>query len=171
MNTKNSENSDNLFAPVLDRNRLIERVAAERRKGTKIVLANGCFDLFHVGHIRYLAGAKELGDCLIVAINSDVQVKNLKGNNRPFMPEQERAEILSALNFVDFVTIFEEPTVEELIRAIRPDFHAKGTDYTIENVPEREIVIECGGQIAIVGDPKNHSSTEFIKKLADSFHS
>ncbi|MGI8467949.1 MAG: adenylyltransferase/cytidyltransferase family protein [Pyrinomonadaceae bacterium] len=158
--------STNYFAPVLERNRLIARVAIERRKGAKIVLANGCFDLFHVGHIRYLAGAKELGDCLIVALNSGEQVRKLKGENRPFMSETERAEIVSALKFVDYVTIFSEPTVEELIRAIRPDFHAKGTDYTIENVPEREIVIECGGKIAIVGDAKNHSSTELIRLVS-----
>ena len=163
----NSINPTNSFAPILERTRLIARVAVERQKGAKIVLANGCFDLFHVGHIRYLAGAKELGDCLIVGINSDEQVKKLKGENRPFMPEQERAEVLSALRFIDFVTIFDEPTVEELILAIRPDFHAKGTDYTTESVPEREIVIECGGQVAIVGDAKNHSSTEIIGKFSE----
>lgn len=159
------KSSKNNFAPVLDRTRLVARVAIERRENKKIVLANGCFDLFHVGHIRYLAGAKELGDVLIVGINSDEQVKKLKGENRPFMPENERAEIVSALKFVDFVTIFEEPTVEELIRAIRPDFHAKGTDYTTETVPEREIVKEYGGKVAIVGDPKDHSSTELISSV------
>lgn len=156
----------NTFAPILERNRLIAQVAIERRKGARIVLANGCFDLFHVGHIRYLAGAKALGDCLIVGINSDEQVRKIKGENRPFMPEAERAEIVSALKFVDFVTIFDEPTVEELIRAIRPDFHAKGTDYTTESVPEREIVREYGGKVAIVGDPKSHSSTDLIQKVS-----
>lgn len=161
-------NEEVIFAPVLQRNRLIARVAIERRRGAKIVLANGCFDLFHVGHIRYLAGAKELGDILIVGINSDDQVRKLKGTNRPFMPETERAEMISALRFVDYVTIFDEPTVEELIRAVRPDFHAKGTDYTTETVPEKEIVREYGGQTAIVGDPKDHSSTELIKKIAGS---
>ena len=160
----NQTNETNSFAPILERNRLIARVSIERRKGAKIVLANGCFDLFHVGHIRYLAGAKALGDCLIVALNSDEQVKKLKGDRRPFMPETERAEIVSALKFVDYVTIFPEPTVEQLIRAIRPNFHAKGTDYTMMNVPERDIVIECGGKVAIVGDPKDHSSTEMINK-------
>lgn len=155
------------FAPVLDRKRLIAQVAIERQKEKKIVLANGCFDLFHVGHIRYLAGAKDLGDVLIVGINSDEQVRKLKGENRPFMPENERAEIVSALVFVDFVTIFDEPTVTELIRAIRPDFHAKGTDYTTETVPEREIVKEYGGQVAIVGDPKDHSSTELIQTVSN----
>ncbi|HEX8737704.1 MAG TPA: adenylyltransferase/cytidyltransferase family protein [Pyrinomonadaceae bacterium] len=153
----------NTFAPVLERNRLIARVAIERRGGARIVLANGCFDLFHVGHIRYLAGAKALGEILIVGINSDEQVRKLKGENRPFMPENERAEIVSALKFVDYVTIFPEATVTELIRAVRPDFHAKGTDYTTETVPEREIVREYGGRVAIVGDPKDHSSTDLIK--------
>ncbi len=166
MNFSRSINSSDYFAPVLDRNRLLARVAIERRNNKKIVLANGCFDLFHVGHIRYLAGAKQLGDCLIVALNSDRQVKKLKGENRPFMPEQERAEIVAALRFVDFVTIFDEPTVEELIRAVRPDFHVKGTDYTTETVPEREIVRACGGTVAIVGDPKDHSSTDLICKVS-----
>ena len=157
-----------ILAPILQRNRLIARVAIERRRGAKIVLANGCFDLFHVGHIRYLAGARALGDILIVGINSDEQVGKLKGKNRPFMPETERAEMISALRFVDYVTIFDEPTVEELIRAVRPDFHAKGTDYTTETVPEKEIVKEYGGKTAIVGDPKDHSSTELIKKVGGS---
>lgn len=156
------------FAPILERNRLVARVAIERRNEAKIVLANGCFDLFHVGHIRYLAGAKAIGDILIVGINSDDQVRKLKGSNRPYMPEKERAEIISALKFVDYVTIFSEPTVEELIRAIRPDFHAKGTDYTTETVPEREIVKEYGGRVAIVGDPKDHSSTELIELVSQN---
>ena len=150
---------------ILERHELIERISAERKNGAKIVLANGCFDLFHVGHIRYLAGAKALGDILVVGINSDEQVQKLKGEKRPFMPENERAEIVSALRFVDYVTIFPEPTVTELLRALRPDFHAKGTDYTPETVPEREIVKEFGGQVAIVGDPKDHSSTDLIKKV------
>lgn len=163
----NDSNADkNSFAPVLERNRLVARVAIERRKGARIVLANGCFDLFHVGHIRYLAGAKALGDVLIVGINSDEQVRRLKGENRPYMPELERAEIVSALKFVDYVTIFEEPTVTELLRAVRPDFHAKGTDYTTDSVPEREIVREYGGRVAIVGDPKDHSSTDLIQLVS-----
>lgn len=153
------------FAPILERNRLIARASIERRAGAKIVLANGCFDLFHVGHVRYLAGAKELANILVVGINSDEQVRKLKGEKRPLMPENERAEIISALKFVDYVTIFHEPTVTELIRALRPDFHAKGTDYTPDSVPEREIVKEYGGRVAIVGDPKDHSSTSFLEKL------
>ncbi len=159
-------NVENYFAPILTRTRLSARAMIDRQSGKKIVLANGCFDFFHVGHIRYLAGAKALGDLLIVAINADEQVRNLKGENRPLIPEQERAEIVSALKFVDYVTIFSEPTVEQLIRAVRPDFHAKGTDYTIDSVPERDIVREYGGRVAIVGDPKNHSSTSLIESIS-----
>ncbi len=147
---------------IIDRAELVDRVTKERAHGSSIVLANGCFDLFHVGHIRYLAGAKALGGFLVVGINSDRQVRRLKGEGRPFMPENERAEIVSAIRFVDAVTIFDEPTVEELLMAIRPDFQAKGTDYTTETVPEREIVRAYGGQVAIVGDPKDHSSSELI---------
>lgn len=153
------------FAPILILENLAHRVTAEREAGAKIVLANGCFDLFHVGHIRYLAGAKQLGDFLVVGINSDRQVRKLKGENRPYMSENERAEIVSAFRFVDAVTIFDEPTVEELIVAIRPDFHAKGTDYRTDTVPERDIVRKYGGQVAIVGDPKDHSSTGLIAKV------
>ncbi len=151
---------------ILNRDDLISRVAEARKIGSKIVLANGCFDLFHVGHIRYLAGAKHLGGLLVVGINSDRQVRRLKGEGRPFMPENERAEIVAAIRFVDIVTVFDEPTVEELIKAIRPDFHAKGTDYTTETVPEREIVRRYGGQVAIVGDPKDHSSTDLIAAVS-----
>ncbi len=151
-------------AITLQLDRLKSLVAERRKAGEKIILANGCFDLFHVGHIRYLAGAKDLGGFLIVGVNSDIQVRRLKGVGRPFMPAEERAEIVAAFRFVDAVTIFDEPTVEHLIRTIRPDFHAKGTDYTTQTVPEREIVKECGGQIAIVGDPKDHSSSEMIEK-------
>ncbi|HTK39035.1 MAG TPA: adenylyltransferase/cytidyltransferase family protein [Pyrinomonadaceae bacterium] len=150
------------FSPILDRGRLIKRVASKRAEGQKVILANGCFDLIHAGHIRYLAGAKELGGVLVVGINSDDQVCKLKGPGRPYIDQNERAEIISALRCVDLVTIFDEPTVEELIMAIRPDFHAKGTDYTTETVPEREIVRSYGGQVAIVGDPKDHSSTGLI---------
>jgi rfaE bifunctional protein nucleotidyltransferase chain/domain len=156
-------------SPILERTRLIARVAVERHKGATIVLANGCFDLIHAGHIRYLEGAKAIGDILIVGINSDEQVSLLKGNGRPFMPENERAEIISALRCVDFVTIFPEPTVEQLLLAIKPDFHAKGTDYTEESVPERETVLSYGGRVAIVGDPKDHSSTDMIKSVRGKF--
>jgi rfaE bifunctional protein nucleotidyltransferase chain/domain len=153
---------NDLFAPILNRHQLVAKAETARNAGSKIILANGCFDLIHAGHIRYLAGAKRLGGVLVVGINSDEQVCSLKGQGRPFMNEAERAEIISSLRCVDFVTIFNEPTVEELILAIRPDFHAKGTDYTTETVPEREIVRRYGGQVAIVGDPKDHSSTGLI---------
>lgn len=149
---------------ILDREELIGEVGRRRSQGESIILSNGCFDLFHVGHIRYLAGAKALGGTLVVAINSDRQVRDLKGDGRPFMPERERAEIVAALECVDLVTIFDEPTVTETILAIRPDIHTKGTDYTVDNVPEREVVRSIGGKVAIVGDPKDHSSTEMIER-------
>ena len=151
-----------LSAPILNRAELAETVEQARSRGEKIILANGCFDLFHVGHVRYLQGAKALGGVLIVGINSDRQVRHLKGQGRPFMPEADRAEIVAAFRAVDAVTVFDEPTVEELIKAIRPDFHAKGTDYTTDTVPERDIVRSYGGTVAIVGDPKDHSSTDLI---------
>ena len=152
------------FAPILNRPDLINAVTRAKAAGSTIVLANGCFDLFHVGHTRYLAGAKALGDILIVGINSDRQTRLLKGEGRPYTAENERAEIASSLRCVDFVTIFDEPTVENLIRAVKPDFHAKGTDYTIDTVPERDIVRAYGGKVAIVGDPKDRSSTDLIGK-------
>ncbi len=150
---------------ILSRDDLITALAKMRADGATVVLANGCFDLFHVGHVRYLEGAKALGDILVVGINSDRQTRVLKGEGRPFIPESERAEIVSSLRCVDLVTIFDEATVEQLIRAIRPDVHAKGTDYTTDTVPERDIIREVGGRVAIVGDPKDHSSTELIAKV------
>ena len=134
-----------------------------RTRGEKITLANGCFDLLHVGHVRYLHAAKKLGGHLVVAINSDESVRALKGEARPLMPAKERAEILAALSDVDAVVIFPERDVRALVREIRPDVHAKGTDYTAENVPERETVIQCGGRVEIVGDPKDHSASEIIR--------
>jgi rfaE bifunctional protein nucleotidyltransferase chain/domain len=157
-----------MSAPILDRDDLAAKVADLREHGAKIVLANGCFDLFHVGHLRYLLAAADLTDVLVVGINSDARARELKGEGRPHMPQDERAEIIAGLRCVDIVTIFEEPTVEELLLAIKPDFHAKGTDYTAETVPEREIVRSYGGTVAIVGDPKDHSSTELIERLAKS---
>lgn len=151
-------------APILNSEDLAAEVALRRENGEKIILANGCFDLIHVGHVRYLRAAKEIGGTLVVGLNSDRQANFLKGEGRPFMPEHERAELIAALKCVDLVTIFDEPTVEQLIRTIRPDFHAKGTDYTTDSVPERDIVRECGGQVVITGDPKDHSSTELIEK-------
>jgi len=138
-------------------------VAEWRRAGARVTLANGCFDLLHVGHVRYLHAARELGGKLVVAVNSDASVRTLKGAGRPLMPAEERAEILSALTDVDAVVIFPESDVRAIIREIRPDFHAKGTDYTAESVPERAEVEACGGRVAIVGDPKDHSATEIIR--------
>jgi rfaE bifunctional protein nucleotidyltransferase chain/domain len=149
----------------VSREALQARVAEWRRAGEQIVLANGCFDLLHVGHIRYLHGAKALGGKLIVAMNSDASVRQLKGAGRPLMPAEERAEIIAALSDVDAVVIFAEPDVRTLIREIRPDIQAKGTDYTRENVPERDEVVAYGGRVEIVGDPKDHSTTEFLSQL------
>ena len=155
-----------ISAPILDREELSARVTDLREHGARIVLANGCFDLFHVGHLRYLLGAADLADVLVVAVNSDEQARELKGEGRPQTPQDERAEIIAGLRCVDLVTIFHEPTVEELLLAIKPDFHAKGTDYTAETVPEREVVHSYGGTVAIVGDPKDHSSSKIIERLS-----
>jgi rfaE bifunctional protein nucleotidyltransferase chain/domain len=148
---------------ILTREQLRERVAEWRQAGVRITLANGCFDLLHVGHVRYLHAARQLGGKLVVAVNADASVRALKGSGRPLMPAEERAEILSALADVDAVVIFSEHDVRAVIREIRPDIHAKGTDYTAESVPERDEVEACGGRVAIVGDRKDHSATEIIR--------
>ena len=148
---------------ILDRSALRRQVQRWRQAGEHITLANGCFDLLHVGHVRYLHAAKELGGRLIVAINSDDSVHALKGEGRPLMPAEERAEILAALADVDAVVIFPERDVRALIGEIRPDVQAKGTDYTADTVPEADAVREYGGQVAIVGDPKDHSASEIIR--------
>lgn len=147
----------------LTREELRRRVEEWRGAGERVTLANGGFDLLHVGHVRYLRGAKALGGKLVVAVNSDESVRALKGEGRPIMPAEERAEIVAALADVDAVVIFSELDVRPLIREIRPDIHAKGTDYTEESVPERDAVAEYGGRVAIVGDPKNHSTSEIIR--------
>jgi rfaE bifunctional protein nucleotidyltransferase chain/domain len=148
---------------ILSRKELRERVEAWRRAGEPITLANGNFDLLHVGHVRYLRGAKALGGKLIVAINSDDSVRALKGEGRPIMPAAERAEIVAALADVDAVVIFPELDVRAIIREIRPDSQAKGTDYTADSVPERDAVEEYGGRVEIVGDAKDHSTSEIIR--------
>jgi rfaE bifunctional protein nucleotidyltransferase chain/domain len=152
---------------VLDREQLRQRVAEWRRAGERIILTNGCFDFLHVGHVRYLRAAKQLDGRLVVAVNSDESVRALKGAGRPLMPAAERAEILAALEPVDAVTVFSELDVRPLIRDIHPDIHAKGTDYTADSVPERDTVLECGGRVAIVGDPKDHSATNFINGMKE----
>jgi D-glycero-beta-D-manno-heptose 1-phosphate adenylyltransferase len=148
---------------IFNREQLKDRVAEWRQSGKRITLANGCFDLLHVGHVRYLRAAKQLGDRLIVAVNSDESVKALKGPGRPLMPAEERAEILAALADVDAVVVFPEPDVRSLIRELRPDIQAKGTDYTPDTVPERNTVLEYGGRVEIVGDAKEHSVSELIR--------
>src|SRR5918997_4115919 len=165
MNTSDEQQRADAATRILERNRMIARVAIARKNGARIVFANGCFDILHDGHVRYLEAAKALGDLLVVGINTDAQVRQLKGAGRPFVAERERAEIIASLRAVDLVTIFPEPTVETLLLAIRPDIHAKGTDYTADTVPEREVVRSYGGRGAIVGDPKNHSTTEMVKRV------
>ena len=155
---------------ILNREQLKARVEAWRGAGEKITLANGCFDLLHVGHVRYLDAAKKLGGRLVVGINSDESVRALKGPGRPVMPAGERAEIIAALADVDAVVIFPEPDVCALIREIRPDIQAKGTDYTADSVPERDVVVECGGRVEIVGDAKDHSASEIIRSRLGKTH-
>jgi len=146
---------------------LRKAVDRERRSGKKIVLANGCFDLIHVGHIRYLKGARAKGDVLVVALNSDASIRSLKGKGRPLLAAEERAEILAAFEFVDYLTIFPEANVEKILLAIRPDVHAKGSDYTVETVPERKTVRKLGGEIYIAGGPKVRSTSDIIRDIAD----
>jgi D-glycero-beta-D-manno-heptose 1-phosphate adenylyltransferase len=141
-------------------------VAADRKAGRTIAFANGCFDVLHVGHVRYLAGAAALADRLVVAVNGDASERTLKGEGRPILPEAARAELVAAVRGVDYVVLFSERTVERLLRRIKPDVHCKGTDYTVETVPEREVVRGYGGRIAIVGDPKDHSTRGLIERIA-----
>jgi D-glycero-beta-D-manno-heptose 1-phosphate adenylyltransferase len=153
-----------LTGKIMPATELAEQVKQWRAAGEEIILANGCFDVLHAGHVRYLRAAKNLGGRLVVAVNSDSSARALKGSGRPRMPELERAEILAALEAVDAVTIFQELDVRHLVHLLRPDIHAKGTDYTPENVPERDAVLACGGRVAIVGDPKDHSTTELLRR-------
>ncbi len=148
-----------------DHRHLKRVIDAERARGKRIVFGNGCFDLLHVGHIRYLAGAKALGDVLVIALNDDASVVGLGKRKIVVTPLAERAEIISALRPVDYVTSFSEPTVENLLRLLKPDFHAKGTDYTPDTVPERDVVRAYGGQVAIVGDAKDHSTRDIVQRL------
>src|SRR3954470_3391349 len=149
---------------IVSRKELAELAKQWRASGEKIILTNGCFDLLHVGHVRYLQGAKELGGRVVVAVNSDQSARALKGEGRPVTTEHERAELLAALQVVDAVVIFPEKDVSAIVREVRPDIHAKGTDYTEASVPEGALVRELGGRVAIVGDPKDHSSTALIEK-------
>jgi rfaE bifunctional protein nucleotidyltransferase chain/domain len=151
---------------VLREPELVDAVRRDRREGRTIALANGCFDLLHVGHVRYLQGAAREADRLVVAVNSDVSMRGLKGPDRPVMEQQGRAELVARLRGVDYVVLFDDPSVDRLIAAFEPDVHCKGTDYTAETVPERESVRAYGGRIAIVGDPKDHSTRDLIARIA-----
>jgi len=151
---------------ILSREDLAVRVTADRAAGRTVAFANGCFDLLHVGHVRYLEAARREADRLIVAINDDGSVRRLKGPSRPVLPAADRAELVAALGAVDYVVIFPEPTVTPLIERLRPDVHCKGTDYTVDTVPERETVRAYGGRIAIVGDPKDHSTRDLLSRIA-----
>lgn len=151
---------------VVAREVLAARVRGAHESGRTVAFANGCFDLLHVGHVRYLAAAAQEADVLVVAINDDQSVRVLKGEGRPILAAEYRAELVAALRYVDFVTVFPEPTVGPLLELLRPDVHCKGTDYTSETVPERDIVRAYGGRIAIVGDPKNHSTRDLLARIA-----
>lgn len=153
---------------IVSEQELVGIVAAERAAGRTIAFANGCFDLLHVGHVRYLEGAAAEADRLIVAINDDATVAKLKGPGRPILPAADRAEIVAALRAVDYVVVFPDPTVSRLLLLLKPDVHCKGTDYTVETVPERETVRSYGGRTAIVGDSKAHSTRDLLRRLADA---
>ncbi|MEE8462507.1 MAG: adenylyltransferase/cytidyltransferase family protein [Acidobacteriota bacterium] len=142
-------------------------VARQQETGKTVVFANGCFDLLHVGHIRYLEAARALGDLLVLGLNGDKSVRQLKGPGRPLMSQDERAEILAALECVDYLVVFDDPTAKEVLETLKPNIHAKGTDYTRESVPERDTVLSYGGSIAIVGDSKDHSTKDFIRQIAE----
>jgi D-glycero-beta-D-manno-heptose 1-phosphate adenylyltransferase len=150
---------------ILPREELAARIAEHRARGQRVVLANGCFDLLHAGHVRYLDGARRQGDILVVAVNSDASARPLKGPGRPILPEDARARLVAALGAVSYVTVFDEPDVVALLTALRPDVHAKGTDYTEDTVPERETARQLGVRVAIVGDPKRHSTSEMMARL------
>jgi rfaE bifunctional protein nucleotidyltransferase chain/domain len=150
------------MARIVTREDLEVALADERSRGRTIALANGCFDLLHVGHVRFLHGAAAQADCLVVAINDDESVRALKGEGRPLMSASERAELIGALRGVDYVVVFSGPTVGPLLQALKPDVHCKGTDYTVESVPERDVVAAYGGRTAIVGDPKDHSTRDIL---------
>ena len=150
---------------VVSESELAEAVSAERAAGHTLAFANGCFDLLHVGHVRYLQGAASEADRLIVAVNDDASVARLKGAGRPVMPAVDRAEMLAALSMVDYVVVFSDANVERLLTTFKPDVHCKGTDYTVDTVPERSVVQAYGGRTAIVGDPKNHATREILKQI------
>jgi rfaE bifunctional protein nucleotidyltransferase chain/domain len=153
---------------VVSEEELVEAVRRERASRRTVAFANGCFDVLHVGHVRYLQGASAEADLLVVAINDDQSVRGLKGASRPILPAGDRAELVAALRGVDYVVVFGDPNVERLLLSLRPDVHCKGTDYTVETVPERAVVQGYGGRIAIVGDPKDHATRELLARIARS---
>jgi rfaE bifunctional protein nucleotidyltransferase chain/domain len=155
---------------IVSREKLAAELAAAKQRGQRIVLANGVFDTLHVGHARYLSGAKAEGDILVVAVNSDSSVRPLKGPSRPILDEQARALLVAALRSVDYVVIFPEPNVEKLLEELRPDVHAKGTDYTADSVPERAVAARLGIRVAIVGDPKDHSTRSLLDAIRKAPH-
>lgn len=150
---------------VLGENELVDAVARDRAAGRTLAFANGCFDLLHVGHVRYLQSAAAEGDRLIVAVNDDASVAALKGEGRPVQPAADRAELVAALRAVDYVVVFGDRTVERLLRLLKPDVHCKGTDYTVDSVPERAVVLAYGGRTAIVGDPKQHNTRDLLARI------
>lgn len=152
-------------APILTAPQLSEALDRERAGGRTIAFANGCFDVLHVGHIRYLQDAAKVADVLVVGVNGDDSVRQLKGEGRPVMPQDERAEIISAIRGVAYVTIFDENSPASLLRTLKPHFQCKGTDYTADSVPEAEIVRAYGGKVVIVGDPKDHSTTQVLARM------
>lgn len=155
---------------IIPREQLRDKLAEHKHRGERIVLANGCFDTLHVGHIHYLEGARCEGDVLVVAVNADSSVRTLKGPGRPILDENARALLVAALRFVDYVVIFPEATVENLLEQLRPDVHAKGTDYTAETVPERSTAERLGIRVAIVGDPKSHSTRALFSSIRKAAH-
>ena len=152
-------------APILTERELIDALAAERERGKTIAFANGVFDILHVGHVRYLQDASRVADVLVVGVNGDASVRAIKGEGRPVMPERERAEIVAAIRGVAYVTIFEESSPARLLQTLKPDFQCKGTDYTADSVPEASIVKAYGGRVVIVGDPKDHSTTDMLRRM------
>jgi rfaE bifunctional protein nucleotidyltransferase chain/domain len=155
---------------IISRDLLRQKLAEHKRRGQRIVFANGCFDALHVGHIRYLEGARREGDVLVVGVNAYASVSGLKGPGRPILDEKARALLVAALRSVDYVVLFAEPTVETLLEVLRPDVHAKGTDYTADTVPERAVAARLGIRVAIVGDPKDHSTRELLDSIRKAPH-
>ncbi len=155
---------------IVARDALREKLAEHKRRGRRIVLANGCFDTLHVGHVRYLEGARREGDVLVVGVNADSSVRNLKGPGRPILDESARAQLVAALRSVDYVVLFAEPNVEALLKELRPDVHAKGTDYTADTVPEHAVAERLGIRVAIVGDPKDHSTRALLESIRKAPH-